>query len=110
MFHNLPDALELFIEGSGADEKARPRLFDVARGDTPLFGQFMENPGTGLNPKLYRRTFLPRRFYEEASDSEREEEIRRHWAEFLNDDLPRIDTALKEAKWTWEYGETEDFT
>ena len=82
VFHNLPDALELFIEVSGVDEEARPRLFDVARGNIPLFGQFMENPGTGLNPKLYRRTFLSRRFYEEASDSEREEEIRRHWAEF----------------------------
>jgi len=37
---------------------------------------------------LYARTFLKRRYYEEASDSDREKEIRRHWGEFLKHDLP----------------------
>ena len=35
-------------------------------------------------------------------DIEREEEISRHWAEFLKDDLPCIEVALKKEKWIWE--------
>ncbi len=90
VLHNLPGELDLFIEVSWADEEARRRLFDVARNNRALFGDFIEKPGTGLNPKLYRRTFLTRSFYEEASEGNREEEIRRHWEEFLRGDLREI--------------------
>lgn len=108
VFHNLPNTLELFLEVGWKNEEARRRLFDVARMNESLFNDFMEKPGSRLNPKLYRRTFLRPEFYEEASDSDREEEIRRVWAEFLNDDLPRIDAALKGEGWIWESDEPDE--
>ncbi len=77
VFHNYSVSLDLYIEVSWADEVARRKLFDVARRHGSLFEGSIENPKGGLNPKLYRRTFLTGRLYEEASDSDREEEIRR---------------------------------
>ncbi len=74
------------------------------------FNDFMEKPGSRLNPKLYRRTFLTGRLYEEASEGDREEEIRRVWTEFLDGDLPQIDAALKEERWIWEAADPNDLT
>jgi len=97
VFHNHTHALDLDIELRWADEAARGRLFDVVRRYESLFIRFVENPGTRLNPTLYRRNFLTPKLYEEANDSEREEEIRRRWTEFLEEDLPRIGEVLKKA-------------
>jgi hypothetical protein len=110
VFHNYSVSLDLYIEVSWADEVARRKLFDVARRHGSLFEGSIENPKGGLNPKLYRRTFLTGRLYEEASDSDREEEIRRVWTEFLDGDLPQIDAALKEERWIWEAADPNDLT
>ena len=58
-------------------------------------------------PKLFKRIFLTPEHYEECSDSEREQEIRRQWGEFLEKDLPRIEAALKKETWIWEPVEPE---
>ncbi len=108
VFHNHPGSLDLYIEVSWKNGEARRRLFDVARRHESLFDWFMEKPKRGLNPKLYRRTFLTGRHYEEASDSDREDEIRRAWAEFLDVDLPRIDAALRGERWIWESDELDE--
>ena len=68
VFHNHANALDLDMEIRWTDEAARRRLFDVARRHESLFIRFVENPGTRLNPKLYRRAFLTPKSYEEASD------------------------------------------
>jgi hypothetical protein len=65
------------------------------------------DPETDKWPKLYRRTFLTPQHYEDASDSEREQEIRRHWTEFLQNDLSQIDEMLKKESWIWEEDVTE---
>jgi hypothetical protein len=79
----------------------------VARRYESLFDGFIEEPRRGLNPKMYRRTFLTRRFYEEASDSDREAEIRRRWSEFLNEDLSRLDEVIQGQRWIWESDEAQ---
>ena len=43
-----------------------------------------------------------------VTQAEREEEIRRQWEMFLDEDLPRIDAALKREAWVWESTETGD--
>ncbi len=37
-----------------------------------------------------------------------EEKIRKQWEEFLNQDLPRIEAALKEERWIWEPVESDE--
>lgn len=55
-------------EAARADWDAWRRLFDVTRRYESLFGRFVENPGSRLNTKLYRRTFLTPKSYEGATD------------------------------------------
>jgi len=43
--------------------------------------------------------------YENSDQADREKEIRKHWIEFLENDLPRIDAALKNERWIWETDE-----
>ena len=108
VFHNHPGSLDLYIEVTWKDEEARRRLFDVARRHESLFDWFVEKPKRGLNPKLYRRTFLTGRHYEEAGDSDREDEIRRVWTDFLDGDLPRIDAVLRGERWVWGSDEPDE--
>ncbi len=107
VFHNFPGRLDLFLETSRGDEGTRRRLYEMGQKDESLFND-LEDPETDDYPKLYRRTFLTPRFSEDATDLEREEEIRRHWTEFLGEDLPRIDAVLKEERWIWESDESSE--
>ena len=102
VFHNNSDELALFLESSPGDEEVRQRLFEMGQKDESLFDD-LEDPATGNYPKLYRKTFLtPEFYYEDVTDSKREEEIHRNWTEFLKEDLPRIDAALKQESWIWQ--------
>jgi hypothetical protein len=107
VFHSRPDRLDLFLETSPGDEEVRRRLYEMGQKDESLFN-YLEDPETDSYPKLYRRTFLTTRFSEDATDTDREEEIHRHWAEFLGEDLPRIEAALKKERWIWESDEPPD--
>ncbi len=113
VFHNdsvwLPEALVLFLETSLGDEATRRRLYEMGQKDESLFND-LGDPHKSNNPKLYRRTFLTPELFTDGSDQEREQEIRRQWAEFLDEDLPRLQAALKEEAWIWESVETEDST
>lgn len=105
VFHNQPNNLILFLETSPGDERVRRRLFEMGQKDESLFNDLVD-PGTGGYPKLYRRTFLTPRFCEEAADSDQEKEIHKQWAEFIQEDLPRIDSTLKKEQWIWGSDET----
>lgn len=107
VFHNNPDKLHLFLETSPGNERTRRMLFEMGRKDEKLFNHLVD-PDTNRHPKFYRRTFLTPQHYEDASDSEREQEIRTQWAKFLEDDLPQIETALKREAWIWKSVETKD--
>ncbi len=106
LFVNRADSLTLYLQITPGDERVRRRLYEMGDKHQTLFNDVVD-PDTDDYPNLYRRRFLTPEYYEEASESDREEEIRKHWAEFLGDDLPRIDAALKEERWIWESDEPD---
>jgi hypothetical protein len=102
VFHNSPEELSLLIEVGWADEELRRKLFEMAGQDASLFNHLLEHPAKGTNPKLYRRPFLAPDSYKEGSDGDRAEEVRRQWGEFLDQDLPRLEEAVRKETWIWE--------
>jgi len=100
-FWNDPDKLQLKLMVGPGEEETRRKLFEMVRANPGLF----QSPRSTdvKHGRIFSRRFLGRRMYEEGvSDDEREGEIRRRWAEFLDEDLPRIEAALKEERWIWE--------
>lgn len=100
-FDNGPDHLQLVLCIGPGPVEIRKKLFDIALDNQPPFQDLHE----GLQPKwnwIYLNTILEPDSYEDASGEEREKEIRRRWAEFLEHDLPRIDAILKKESWIWE--------
>jgi len=102
----LPDRLDLYLSICPGDEETRTRLFNTAR-DNPTVFQNSSDSLEGETP-IFLRTILEPEFHEDATDAEREAEIRKNWADFLENDLPRIDDALKQERWIWESSDTDD--
>ncbi|MBV8859533.1 MAG: PD-(D/E)XK nuclease family protein [Acidobacteria bacterium] len=102
-FYNAPDRLILNLHiGPGPDE-VRQRLFDMARTHQSLFRKTAKS----LNQKwnvIYGRTFLTPKDYEEETFEQLEKQIRKHWAEFMADDLPKIAGVVRDEGWIWEAG------
>ena len=98
---NYPGSLELkgFV-GPGAKD-IRGGLFEIVRNNPEVFSGANSNLG-GKWSNVFSRPFLKQEMYEDADQKEREEKIRRHWTEFLEEDLPRIDAALKQESWIWQ--------
>lgn len=100
-FYNAPDRLILNLHiGPGPDD-VRQRLFDMARSHQSLF----KKTARALNQKwnvIYGRPFLGPKNYEEATFEELERQIRKHWAEFNADDLPKIMDVVNGERWVWE--------
>lgn len=107
VFVNLPDSLALYLQTSPGDEEVRRRPYEMGHKDESLFDDLID-PEISSHPNLYSRTFLTPELYEDASEDDRAEEIRRHWTEFTQDDLPRIQAALKEERWIWEYDASDE--
>ena len=98
-FWNGADRLELkLILGPGPDD-VRQKLLAMAQTNPSVFGTPRNYVASHYD--ILSRTLLEKSMYEEATDSDREKEVRRRWAEFLDEDLPRIDAALKEERWIW---------
>ncbi|CAN5607931.1 hypothetical protein BH24ACT21_BH24ACT21_12250 [soil metagenome] len=77
------------------------------RQDDKIF-QNAQPPNDKSGTKIYSKNFLTPEFCENATDNERDTEIHRCWTEFLEEDLPRIDAALKQESWIWqESGDSE---
>jgi hypothetical protein len=106
VFLKRPDRLEMFLETSPGDGRVRRKLFEMGQKDQSLFNS-LQDPDTGRYPKLYHRTFLDPDNQKDISESDRTEEIRKRWEEFLHKDLPRIEEALRKETWIWEPVETD---
>ncbi len=104
VFHNKPDAIDLYLEMSPGDEATRRRLFEMGQKNKTLFNRLVD-PNIDKWPKLYRHTFLTPPPSEDVD--EREQQIRNQWATFLDEDLPRIRVAVKEEAWIWETVEAD---
>ncbi len=104
VFGNLPDKLQLQLQFGPGDEEIRDKLFDIARDNQAVFN----NASAPLEREtaIFSRSVLTSEFYVDAVDADRGREIRKQWSDFLENDLPRIDAALKQERWIWESGET----
>ena len=109
LFVSDPDSLTLYLQVTPGDEEVRRRLYEMGHKDESLFNDLVD-PETNNYPNLYHRTFLGPEFYEEASDSEREQEIRKQWSEFIENDLPRMQAIMKQETWIREPVEEDDPT
>jgi len=56
---------------------------------------------------IYSRRLIGQALLEESEFEEIEKEIRKNWDDFLENDLPRIDDALKQERWIWEPEDNE---
>lgn len=79
----------------------------MASNNSSVFQKPERTPRRG-EIRIFVRPILPRDSYQGASPEEREQEILGHWNLFLNEDLPRIEAALKKEPWIWESVETDD--
>jgi len=106
VFGNYPDHLILDLQIRPGDEATRRKLFDMAHAHSDVFNGD-KNPSEEYS-HIFRRTMLPPSFYEDnVGPSEREQEVRKRWDEFLDKDLPRIKECLRSETWIWEPVETD---
>ncbi len=106
VFHNHVNRLTLLLVANTGDHGTRQKLYEMCLKHEPLFEK-PESPEDNEKPKFYSRTFLRPEFCETATDAEREAEIRNNWADFLENDLSRIQDALKQEGWIWESSDNE---
>ncbi len=99
-FWNAPGSLQLkLMIGPGSGE-VRQKLFDMARGNSNVL---VPSKTEGRHSRIFIRQFLDRGMYEDTAESERERELRKRWVEFVEEDLPQIDTVLKKEQWIWQH-------
>jgi hypothetical protein len=102
-FANAPDRLILNLHVGPGPEDTRQRLLVMAHAHPSLFTK----AGRTLNQKwnvIYGVTLLSPKDYEEASFEQLEKKVRKRWAEFTGDDLPRIINAVSQEGWIREVG------
>jgi hypothetical protein len=87
--------LKLYV-GPGPDVTPQG-LLDMARAHPGVL-QVPRRSSVKWTP-IFSRRFLDQETYEDIVAEERENEIRRRWAEFLREDLLRMDAVLKEEGW-----------
>jgi len=99
-FWNYPESLELKLFIGPGVEEVRQQLFQMVRSNREVFASQQDLGGRWS--VAYNLQLLEEPLYSEATDAEREAEIRNNWDDFLEHDLPRIDAAFKQERWIWE--------
>jgi hypothetical protein len=95
---NRPESLKLNLYIGPGPEDTRQGLFDMARNNPAAF----KTASRTLNQKwnaIYGKTFLGPKDYLDTGDEQLEKMIRKRWAEFVNDDLPKITEAVRGQEW-----------
>lgn len=106
-FANRPDSLDLKLHYHSTDEGRRSRVFQLLNEELEVFYHTQK----ATKDLQFFRCILSSEFYEDqVTDAEREWEIRKNWTNFLENDLPRIDAALKQEAWIWQTEESEDLS
>ncbi|CAA9393081.1 MAG: hypothetical protein AVDCRST_MAG93-9830 [uncultured Chloroflexia bacterium] len=95
----FPDSLEVWLEVGPGDPTTRSRLLDAARKNS-MSVEMVD--GTEDNWFLYKRSMLTSKSFDSLSDEERDAEVCKQWASFLEDDVPRIEDALRRVQWIWK--------
>ena len=106
-FWNESVSLDLKLMIGPGEAEPRQKLLDMARVNLEVFR--LPQKSDFKHGAIFSRPFLRKGMYEgHITQAEREEEIRRHWDEFLDKDLPRIEEALRGEAWIWEPLETDE--
>ncbi len=95
-----PDSVTLYLEIAPGDNDTRQKLLTMVRNNQDIFK--IDPESTEDTTLIYKRSLLTSDFYENTTNGQREQEIRRQWNEFLERDLPRIEAALKKERWIWK--------
>ncbi len=95
-----PDSVTLYLEIGPGDYDTRQKLLEMVRNNQDIFKIAPESPEDVT--LIYKRSLLTPDFYKNTTNGQREQEIRRQWAAFLEEDLPRIEAAIKKETWIWE--------
>jgi hypothetical protein len=103
---NDPNILNLHLFMGPGPEETRQKLLGMVRSNEP--DVFVLPRATGTWIPVYHRPILLPEVYDKLTREQREQEIRRHWDEFFDNDLPEIEKALRREAWIWEPVETDE--
>jgi hypothetical protein len=99
-FNNLEDRLWFYLMIGPGPVEVRQKLHDMAHAHKPPFKPMYR----ALNKKwnsIFDRQILSPSTYEGTTADEKEAEIRKKWAHFLEHDLPQMRSILKSEAWIW---------
>lgn len=121
MHHNdwsVSGRMLLFIIGNNSSSIDLKLMIGPGRGNVREgFWQIANSSGAPFKVRqklakeyntVYSRRLVEQTTLEESELEEVEYEIRKNWFGFLENDLPRIDAALKQEAWIWESEEPEN--
>lgn len=96
-FMNSPNRLKLGLHIGPGPEDIRQKLFDMAQTHAPLFKTQSKSLNRQFNV-IFGKSFLMPKDYEDTNIERISKEIRKHWSEFLSNDLPRILEAVRQQR------------
>ncbi len=99
-FQIYPTSLGLALHIGPGPQGTRKKLFEMAQAHPEVFEVAHQKLGDKWN-QILSHAFLKQDMYLNTTDEEREQEIRKQWAAFLDQDLRRIDEILKKEAWIW---------
>lgn len=106
-FNNEPDRLKLYLIIYPGPPATRQHLLDMALSKQPPFKPVNKWLRNNWNT-IYGQDFLRAKSYEDTSDEEIREEIKKHWNQFVEHDLPQIRDAMRAETWIWEHPNLPD--
>jgi hypothetical protein len=98
-FDNGKESLKINLYIGPGPQQTCQKLFDMAKQLPFSIGRRALTNKWG---RIYQRPFLTPQSYEDTSDDELEMEIRKHWAAFLENDLPKLGAVIKAQEWIWQ--------
>ena len=100
-FNNESERLKLYLIIYPGPLTTRQRLLDMALSKQLPFKPVNKWLRNNWNT-IYGLDFLRAKSYEDTSDEEIREEIKKHWSQFVEHDLPQIRAAVRAEAWIWE--------
>ena len=103
---NNTNSLDVHLYMGPGPEAVREGILGAARRNPEVFAVPRSTSGRWV--PIFTHHLLKPEAYEKLDREQREQEVRRHWDEFLDNDLPRIEEALRREAWIWEPVETNE--
>jgi hypothetical protein len=100
-FNNFDDRLWFYLVLGPGPVEIRQKIHDMAHAHKPTFKPMYRT----LNKKwnvIYEQRIISPSTYSGTTVEEKEIEIRKKWKQFLENDLPQIQSILKSQDWIWK--------